>query len=218
VTLSAKDTRDYPLKVEILWNHWERYNLGGGEFPYFVHRVNGRGNVTDGRTVHAFDFEYKGQENIASAPLSQTFLARWKKPQQELEILMPDVGHEGKYFACDMETLVRDGVYVRGPQGVVEISQADYKAGKLPAATSTASQRPAPSATTSKLSVTSNPDSADINIDDEFMGTTPSVFQFSVGEHTIALRKAGYKLWQRKMKVVTGEINPNADLERENPK
>jgi hypothetical protein len=31
------------------------------------------------------------------------------------------------------------------------------------------------------------------------------------------LRKTGYKLWQRRMKVVTGEIKLNGDLEPENP-
>lgn len=45
-----------------------------------------------------------------------------------------------------------------------------------------------------------------------------SVLQLNVGEHTITLSKTGYKPWQRKMKVVTGEINLNADLEPENPK
>jgi hypothetical protein len=219
LALSAKDTSDYPLKVEILWHHWERYNLStNSQFPYFQYKVNGHGNITDGNTVHAFDFEYKGSENIASVPLGQTFLARWKKPQLQLEILMPNVGHEGKYFACDMETLVREGVYAGKGSGVHEISQADYQAGKLSPTTSKAAQPSAPSATTAKLSITSNPDSADISVDAEFMGTTPSVFQLSVGEHTIALQKPGYQVWQRKMKVVPGDITLNADLEPEKPK
>jgi hypothetical protein len=219
LALSAKDTGDYPLKVEILWNHWERYNLfANSQFPDFQYKVNGRGNVTEGSAVHAFDFEYNGRVNIASVPLEQTFLARWKKPQQQLEILMPNVGHEGKYFACDIETLVHEGVYAGKGSSVHEVSQADYKAGKLSPTTSADTPAPAPSATTSKLSVTSNPASADINVDGEFMGTTPSVFQLTVGEHTIALQKSGYQVWQRKMKVVTGDITLNADLEPDKPK
>jgi hypothetical protein len=179
---------------------------------------NGRGNVREGSSVHAFDFKYRGSINVGYGPPTYTYLARWKKPQRALEILMPDVGHEGKYAACDLDTTVREGVYVRSSQGIIEMSQEDYKAGKSPPATAAASQGPKQPATISKLSVSSNPDSAEIEVDGEFMGTTPSVLQLSVGEHTFALHKAGYKLWQRKIKVVAGEIKLNPDLEPETPK
>jgi hypothetical protein len=222
VALSAKDPSDYPLRVVIVWNHWEVFNVptGSTALPTFVHKVNGRGNVTEGSTVHAFDFEYRGSLNIASAPLDRTYFARWKKPQQALEILMPAIGHEGRYTPCTLETLVRPGVYVHSSQGVIEKSQDDYKIWQ---AQQNAPKPPPPPpqgqpATVSKLSVSSNPDSAEINVDGEFMGTTPSVLQLNVGEHLIALHKAGYALWQRKMKVVAGDINLNADLEPEKPK
>jgi hypothetical protein len=98
------------------------------------------------------------------------------------------------------------------------MSQEDYKAGKSPSPTPTASLAPAQSITSSKLSIGSNPASADIEVDGEFVGTTPSVLELSPGEHTIVLRKTGYKPWQRKMKIVTGQITLNADLEPENAK
>jgi hypothetical protein len=50
------------------------------------------------------------------------------------------------------------------------------------------------------------------------MGTTPSVLQLNVGTHMITLSKTGYKPWERKMMLVTGEIKLNADLGPENPK
>jgi hypothetical protein len=219
VTLSAKDLSDYPLRVEILWSHWEMYNLNPGSLiPMIVHKVNGRGNVREGNTVHAFDFEYQGSTNIGSAPLNQSYLARWKKPQLELQILLPDIGHEGKYAACRMDTLVRKGVYVHSSQGVIEISQEDYAAGKPPPAAAAASKGPEPSATISKLSVSSNPDSAEIEVDGEFMGTTPSVLQLNVGPHTITLHKKGFRDWERKMVLVVGEIKLNADLDPETSK
>lgn len=149
---------------------------------------------------------------------NETYLAKWKKPQLQLEVLVPVNGKEGKYETCDMQTTDRDTVYVKTGQGLIEISQDDYKARKAGPETAGGPQGQEQSATISKLSVTSNPDSAEIEVDGEFMGTTPSVLDLSVGEHTIALRKTAYKLWQRKMKVVTGEIKLNADLEPENPK
>ncbi len=210
--LSAKDLNDYPLRVEIIWKHWEVYNLApGSTIPSFVHKVNGHGNIHDGSAAQGFDFEYQGSPNLGAAAPNEIFPARWKKPQQELELLLPDVGHQGKYFTCELETLVRKGVYVRSSQGVVEISQEDYKAGKVPARESGAGQVAPPA--TSKLSVGSNPASADIEVDGEFVGTTPSVLDLTPGQHTITLQKTGYKPWQKKMELLAGEITLNPDLE-----
>ena len=218
VAFSAKDPSDYPLKVEILSNHWDRYRPYPRRDPYnFLYRVTGVGNLMDGASVHAIDFKYTDMQVIRSNARNQTYPARWKKPQHELEVLAPDIGHEGKYLTCDMATSVREGVYERGRSGVTEISQADYQARKAKAVANAASQAATPSAAVSKISVTSNPASAEIDVDGEFMGTTPSVLQLDVGEHTIALHKAGFKIWQRKMKVVAGEIKLSADLEPEAP-
>lgn len=219
VPLAARDTSDYPLKVELLANTWQWYR----PFPYrepqnFRYRVTGRGNVGDGPTVHAFDFKYDCSIHVRLTLPKETYLAKWKKPRLELELLIPDIGKEGKYETCELQTTVREGVYVKTGQGLIEMSQNDYKARKAPPETAEGPQGQEQSAVISKLSVTSNPDSAEIEVDGELMGTTPSVLQLSVGEHTITLHKTGYKLWQRKMKVVTGEIKLNADLEPENPK
>jgi hypothetical protein len=219
LALFAKDISDYPLRVEILMNHYDRYRPYPYRQPnYFMYRVNGQGNVMDGSTVHAFDFKYVNDHVVRFTAPNQTYPARWKKPQRELEVLAPDVGHEGKYMTCDMDTTVHAGVYVGRGGGITEISQDDYQARQAHPETTAASQGQEEPATTSNLSVTSNPASAEIEVDGELMGMTPSVLQLSVGEHTIALRKAGYKLWQRKMKVVAGEIKLNADLEPETSK
>ncbi len=210
--LLARDLNDYPLRVEIVWRHWEAYNLTPRTtMPTFVHKENGHGNIHDGNAVVGFDFEYEGVPNLATASPKEIFPARWKKAEEQLELLLPDVGHQGKFFACDLKTLVRKGVYVQTSQGVVEISQEDYKAGKLPGNQSSAGTAPSPA--TTKLSVGSNPASADIEVDGEFVGTTPSVFQLNPGEHTVTIRKAGFKPWQRKLDLLAGEISLTPDLE-----
>lgn len=65
------------------------------------------------------------------------------------------------------------------------------------------------------LNVASTPDGADIEIDGNFMGSTPSSLQLEAGEHVVAVKKAGYKAWERKMKVVGGDVSIKADLEKE---
>src|SRR5713101_7228209 len=66
--------------------------------------------------------------------------------------------------------------------------------------------------TNSKLAVSSVPDSADIEVDANFVGNTPSVVELVSGEHNVAVKKSGYKVWQRKIKLSGGEIKINAEL------
>jgi PEGA domain len=81
-----------------------------------------------------------------------------------------------------------------------------------PAAQSAASDKMA--ATTSKISVSSTPSGADIEVDGSFVGNTPSVIEAAAGEHDVAVKKAGYKSWERKMKVTGGTLNISAELEK----
>lgn len=64
------------------------------------------------------------------------------------------------------------------------------------------------------LTVVSVLDSADIEIDGVFVGDTPSDVQLPEGEHTVAVKKKGFKDWERKMKVMAGSsVHLNAELQ-----
>jgi len=65
-----------------------------------------------------------------------------------------------------------------------------------------------------KLSVSSNPDGADIAVDGNFVGNTPAVIKLAVGEHTISVKKTGYTNWKRKVTITGGEVRINAELEK----
>jgi len=59
------------------------------------------------------------------------------------------------------------------------------------------------------------PDGSDIEVDGAFVGNTPSDVQVTEGEHTITVKKAGFKDWERKMKVSGGSsVHLNAELEK----
>jgi hypothetical protein len=75
---------------------------------------------------------------------------------------------------------------------------------------------PVPAAvSTGKLSVASVPDGADIEVDGSFVGNTPSDVQVAEGEHTVAVKKVGFKDWERKLKVSGGSsVHLNAELEK----
>lgn len=71
---------------------------------------------------------------------------------------------------------------------------------------------------TGRLTVASVPDGADIELDGSFVGNTPSDVQVTEGDHTVTVKKAGFKDWERKLKVTTGSnIRLNAELEKVAP-
>lgn len=68
---------------------------------------------------------------------------------------------------------------------------------------------------TGKLSITSSPDGADIEVDGSFVGSTPSDLQLAEGDHSVTMKKAGFTTWERKLKVTGGSsVHLNADLEK----
>jgi hypothetical protein len=66
-----------------------------------------------------------------------------------------------------------------------------------------------------QLQVTSTPAAADIEIDSGFVGNTPSTVGVAPGQHQLSVKKAGFKPWERKIKVSSGQVNVNAELEPE---
>lgn len=82
------------------------------------------------------------------------------------------------------------------------------------AAAASAVQNRVLASSVAKLSVTSSPDGADIEIDGAFAGNTPSTVDLSPGEHSVCVRKSGYSIWERKLKLTGGDIRLNAELQK----
>jgi hypothetical protein len=94
-------------------------------------------------------------------------------------------------------------------------SAADAKL--MPAtATSSVNSAPPPVATQqAQLAISSTPDGADIEIDGNYVGSTPSSIGAAPGQHQVSVKKSGFKPWERKITVSSGQININASLEPE---
>lgn len=73
----------------------------------------------------------------------------------------------------------------------------------------------AASAASARVSVASGPDGADIEVDGNFVGSTPSLLDLKPGPHTIVISKSGYKPWQRKLMVEGSTVNVAAQLEKQ---
>jgi hypothetical protein len=64
-----------------------------------------------------------------------------------------------------------------------------------------------------EIAVTSIPPGADIELDGTFVGSTPSTIGVAAGDHTVTLKKSGFKTWERMLKVSSGKIQISADLQ-----
>jgi hypothetical protein len=66
-----------------------------------------------------------------------------------------------------------------------------------------------------KLQIDSSPSGADIEVDGSFVGNTPSDVQVAEGDHTVVVKKAGFKDWERKLKSSAGSsVHIGAELEK----
>jgi protein-tyrosine-phosphatase len=83
-----------------------------------------------------------------------------------------------------------------------------------PTPVSAVSSAPRPPAT-GRVSVACVPDGADIEVDGSFVGNTPSNVEIPEGEHTIVVKKAGYKDWERKFRISGGsDVHLSAILDK----
>ncbi len=64
-----------------------------------------------------------------------------------------------------------------------------------------------------QLEVGSTPAGADIEVNGDFVGNTPSAIHLAPGEYTVAVKKDGYTSWERKIKITGGNVNLVAELQ-----
>jgi hypothetical protein len=66
-----------------------------------------------------------------------------------------------------------------------------------------------------KIAIHSDPSGAEIYLDGQLIGSTPSIVDVPAGNHQISVRLSGYQEWQRELRILAGsEINLEAKLEK----
>lgn len=120
VLAASHNPADYPLRVHIYSHdgvshyYWRSLDQVDGE---------GRANLFENGEAHGFDFRYTCGFRLMNSGGYETYPARWKKPGQKLEVLMPAMGG-----TCDLIVAVKeDVVYVRRNGSLVEEPVARYK-------------------------------------------------------------------------------------------
>jgi hypothetical protein len=111
------------------------------------------------------------------------------------------------------EGQVKSGAAAPAPAVVAAPSGAEPAAKAANQATVTSEARPAVDKhSAAKLTVSSTPDGAEIEIDRNVVGNTPLSVPLSHGEHWVTLRKVGYQLWRRKIKIEGSPLELKAEL------
>ncbi len=95
-------------------------------------------------------------------------------------------------------------------QGDTKLEMARFQPGGAPVVPGAPA---AATATVASLFVDSSVAGADIEVDDAFVGSTPSSVNVAPGPHTISVKKKGYAAWSRKMNVAGGGVRVVAELE-----
>jgi hypothetical protein len=87
---------------------------------------------------------------------------------------------------------------------IVAVAQSPQKSSDLPGADPPPVAQSGGNETLSALNLKSQPPGAEISIDGEFVGDTPSSIRLNPGHHTIVATKVGFKNWQRTLTVSSG--------------
>ena len=77
----------------------------------------------------------------------------------------------------------------------------DKAIGQLP----TGPPKPIESASKPQLTITSEPSGAEIEIDGEFIGNTPTTVAVKEGTVVVKVKKAGFQPWERTLKMNPGD-------------
>jgi hypothetical protein len=101
---------DYTLRVHIFV-----HNSHSHYYHQALESVDGEGraNLYENGEPRGFDYSYRCGERIRNSPGYETYLARWKKHDQTLEILLPKMGKPGAMEACELKVEMKDFAYYR---------------------------------------------------------------------------------------------------------
>lgn len=110
---ASHNPADFPLRVHIFnhsgYSHY--YGLNGTRSLEGVDG-EGRANLYENSQPRAFDFHYQCEERLMDSEGFDTLPARWKKPNVELEVLLPVSGK-----TCKFHVAMKDGLAYHAPNG-----------------------------------------------------------------------------------------------------
>jgi len=96
-------------------------------------------------------------------------------------------------------TIAKDAEITAYVNGTMQLESAKFKTTPVPPAIT-------------RLQITSNPSGAEVSVDGNFVGSTPSEIEIAQGLHTITISKARCRTWERTLVVSAGKVTVAATL------
>lgn len=98
---------EFPLRVHIFAHN--------GVSHYRDHMLTsvdgeGRANLYENGMPTAFDFSYLCSGRLVNSIGYETYLARWKKPGREIEVLLPEAGSPDHVDSCKLQVVLKTGM------------------------------------------------------------------------------------------------------------
>lgn len=113
VASAARNPADYPLRVHVFSHNGVSHYWGpGGARTLEGVDGEGRANLYENAQPRGFDFQYVCEDRLMNNMGYETYPARWKKPNVELELLLPVSGH-----TCKLRVAMKEGVAYRRHNG-----------------------------------------------------------------------------------------------------
>ena len=108
MSAESKNPADYPLRIHVYGRNQTTFYHGRVEEEA---KGEGRANLFSDDGVRGVDFTFDCDQKLRASMGPDAYPAKWKKPGQELVVLMPVFGRSGQYFTCRFKTDVKDFVY-----------------------------------------------------------------------------------------------------------
>jgi len=194
-TIASSDPNSTPTPIEVSAPVYLKGIILGYSTRRDTH-VSGTGAGVSSTFRKAKVYELQGPDLVYQVDFCGAFQAGHFAPGQTVEFRVSKgegrlyIRHDGnKEYGCQLEG-------TRKPDATENTQSATVP-------------------TTAKLQISSVPDGADIEIDGDFAGNTPSDLEVPQGERSIVVKKPGYTNWERKLKVVAGSsIRLNAEMQK----
>jgi len=121
---STANLNDFPLRVHIV------QNANHAHYRYrTLDWVDGEGRAVlfENSQPRGFDYGFRCGDRVLPSAGWETYPARWKKADRELEILEPQMGKPGAFNACDLKVEMKELVYIRRNGQVEEEPAVKFK-------------------------------------------------------------------------------------------
>ena len=97
---------DYPLRVHVYETKWQKH--GSGEVD-----GEGRANLYENGEPRGFDYVFSCSELFRASMGYETYPAKWRKRNGELEMVVPMMGKRGVENACTLKVVMKKGAYFK---------------------------------------------------------------------------------------------------------